>query len=96
MAVPSLADERPFILLDPVRLDVPPRRAASITGSARVGGGLALGELQPVDLVVCGSVAVNREGPRVGKGGGFSDLEFALLVEAGLIGTETVVATTVP
>jgi hypothetical protein len=54
-----------------------------------------LGELQPVDLVVCGSVAVNREGPRVGKGGGFSDLEFALLVEAGLIGTETVVATTV-
>ena len=92
MAVPSLADERPIILLDPARLDVPPRRAASITGSARVGGGLALGELQPVDLVVCGSVAVNREG----KGGGFSDLEFALLVEAGLIGTETVVATTVP
>jgi hypothetical protein len=33
--------------------------------------------------------------PRVGKGGGFSDLEFALLVEAGLIGTNTVVATTV-
>jgi 5-formyltetrahydrofolate cyclo-ligase len=31
----------------------------------------------------------------VGKGGGFSDLEFALLVEAGLIGTDTVVATTV-
>jgi 5-formyltetrahydrofolate cyclo-ligase len=30
--------------------------------------------LQPVDLVVCGSVAVNREGTRVGKGGGFSDL----------------------
>ena len=54
-----------------------------------------MAELRPVDLVVCGSVAVNREGARVGKGGGFSDLEFALLVEAGLIGTETVVATTV-
>jgi 5-formyltetrahydrofolate cyclo-ligase len=52
-------------------------------------------ELQPVDLVVCGSVAVNRQGARVGKGGGFSDLEFALLVEAGLIGTNTMVATTV-
>ena len=48
-----------------------------------------------MDLVVCGSVAVNRQGARVGKGGGFSDLEFALLVEAGLIGTDTVVATTV-
>jgi 5-formyltetrahydrofolate cyclo-ligase len=54
-----------------------------------------LGELRPVDLVVCGSVAVNRQGARVGKGGGFSDLEFALLVEAGLVGTDTVVATTI-
>jgi 5-formyltetrahydrofolate cyclo-ligase len=95
MAVPRLTDERPFILLDPGRLEVPPRRAASIAGSARVGRRIHVAELQPVDLVVCGSVAVNREGARVGKGGGFSDLEFALLVEAGLIGPDTVVATTV-
>jgi 5-formyltetrahydrofolate cyclo-ligase len=95
IAVPRLADERPFILLDPARLDVPPRRAASITGSARAGRRIGVAELQPVDLVVCGSVAVNREGVRVGKGGGFSDLEFALLVEAGLIGPDTVLATTV-
>jgi 5-formyltetrahydrofolate cyclo-ligase len=95
MAVPRLADERPFILLDPGRLEVPPRRAASITGSARAGRRIGVAELRPVDLVVCGSVAVNRQGARVGKGGGFSDLEFALLVEAGLIGTDTVVATTV-
>jgi 5-formyltetrahydrofolate cyclo-ligase len=95
MAVPRLADERPFILLDPARLDIPPRRAASITGSARAGRRIGVAELQPVDLVVCGSVAVNRQGARVGKGGGFSDLEFALLAEAGLIGTDTVVATTV-
>lgn len=95
MAVPRLTDERPFILLDPARLEVPPRRAASISGSAHAGRRVRVAELQPVDLVVCGSVAVNREGARVGKGGGFSDLEFALLVEAGLIGTDTVVATTV-
>lgn len=30
----------------------------------------------------CGSVAVNRHGGRVGKGGGYSDLEFALLAES--------------
>jgi len=95
MAVPRLADERPFILLDPERLHVPPRRAASIAGSARAGRRIGVAELQPVDLVVCGSVAVNHQGARVGKGGGFSDLEFALLVEAGLIGTDTVLATTV-
>jgi 5-formyltetrahydrofolate cyclo-ligase len=45
--------------------------------------------------VVCGSVAVNHDGARVGKGGGFSDLEFALLVEAVLVGEQTVLATTV-
>jgi 5-formyltetrahydrofolate cyclo-ligase len=95
MAVPRLTDERPFILLDPARLEVPPRRAASITGSARAGRRIAVADLRRVDLVVCGSVAVNREGARVGKGGGFSDLEFALLVEAGLIGPDTVVAITV-
>jgi 5-formyltetrahydrofolate cyclo-ligase len=95
MAVPRLADERPFVLLDPARLEVPARRAASITGSARAGRRIGVAELRPVDLVVCGSVAVNRDGARIGKGGGFSDLEFALLVEAGLIGPDTVVATTV-
>jgi 5-formyltetrahydrofolate cyclo-ligase len=48
-----------------------------------------------VDLVVCGSVAVNRRGARIGKGGGYSDLEFGLLAQAGLIGPATVLATTV-
>jgi 5-formyltetrahydrofolate cyclo-ligase len=94
-AAARLVDERPFVLLDPGRLEVPARRAASIGGSARAGRRVAVAELRPVDLVVCGSVAVNRQGARVGKGGGFSDLELALLVEAGLVGDATVVATTV-
>jgi 5-formyltetrahydrofolate cyclo-ligase len=95
MAVPRLAAERPFLLLDPAHLGMPPRRAASIAGSARAGRPAGVAELQPVDLVVCGSVAVNRQGARVGKGGGFADLEFALLVEAGLVGADTLLATTV-
>jgi 5-formyltetrahydrofolate cyclo-ligase len=95
MPAPRLADERPFILLDPSRLQVPPRRAASISGATRAGRSVGVAEVQPVDLVVCGSVAVNRQGARVGKGGGFSDLEFALLVEAGVIGGDTVLASTV-
>jgi 5-formyltetrahydrofolate cyclo-ligase len=40
-------------------------------------------------------VAVNRKGVRVGKGGGYSDLEFGLLVEAGLVGADTTIVTTV-
>jgi 5-formyltetrahydrofolate cyclo-ligase len=95
MAVPRLAEPKPFMLLDPNRLKVPPQRAASIRGAAAAGRMVAIDEMGPVDLVVCGSVAVNRKGARVGKGGGFSDLEFALLVEAGLISQETLLVTTV-
>src|SRR5919197_1786697 len=95
MAVPRLRERKPFILLDPRALRLPPRRAASITGGIRAGRPVSIGRMRPVDLVVCGSVAVNRKGARVGKGGGFSDLEFGLLSEAGLIGERTVVATTV-
>jgi 5-formyltetrahydrofolate cyclo-ligase len=54
-----------------------------------------LEDLEDLDLVVCGTVAVNRRGIRVGKGGGYSDLEFGLLVEAGRIGDRTPIATTV-
>jgi 5-formyltetrahydrofolate cyclo-ligase len=56
---------------------------------------LAINELQPIDLVVCGSVAVNRHGDRIGKGAGYSDLEVALLQDAGLLRPDTVIATTV-
>src|SRR5947207_2988534 len=52
-------------------------------------------DLSPVDLVVAGTVAAGVDGARLGKGGGFSDLEFAVASEAGLIGPQTVVVTTV-
>jgi 5-formyltetrahydrofolate cyclo-ligase len=56
---------------------------------------VGVGELRPVDLIVCGSVAVNRQGARLGKGAGYSDIEVALLQEAGLIGPQTTIVTTV-
>jgi 5-formyltetrahydrofolate cyclo-ligase len=40
-------------------------------------------------------VAVNRHGARLGKGAGYSDIEIALLQEAGLISPTTVIVTTV-
>ena len=42
-----------------------------------------------------GSVAAGEDGARLGKGGGFADLEFALAAAAGLIGPHTVAVTTV-
>jgi 5-formyltetrahydrofolate cyclo-ligase len=95
MAVPKLAEPRPFVLLDPSRISGTVRRAASIKGAMKQGRPVLFGQMRKVDLVVCGSVAVNRSGARVGKGGGYSDLEFALLTEAGLIDDETMIATTV-
>jgi 5-formyltetrahydrofolate cyclo-ligase len=38
---------------------------------------------------------VNGQGARVGKGGGYSDLEFGLLREAGTVGPRTPIVTTV-
>jgi 5-formyltetrahydrofolate cyclo-ligase len=93
MAVPRLADELPFYLLDPEHLSINPWEAAAKEGAARAGRKVAPSELPSVDLVVCGSVALNRQGARVGKGGGFSDLEVAFLVEAGVLRPDTVLAT---
>ncbi len=95
MAVPRLAEARPFFVLDPQHLADPPRRASSIKGASRSARTVELDELEPVDLVVVGCVAVGEDGARLGKGGGFADLEYAVATEAGLIGAATVVATTV-
>lgn len=95
MAVPKLADELPFYLLDPATLAVPFEDAASSRVAATVAQKVSVGEMRPVDLVVCGSVAVNRDGARLGKGAGYSDIEVALLQEAGLMGPGTTIVTTV-
>lgn len=95
MAVPRLAEPDPFILVDPDRLAVPPRAATSIRGAGEHGVPVPVADLEPVALVVVGCVAVGRDGARLGKGGGFADLEFAVAAEAGLIDDATVVATTV-
>jgi 5-formyltetrahydrofolate cyclo-ligase len=95
MAVPRLAEPKPFFLLDPDRLTGSPRQATSIKGASRSAVPVDISELQPVDLVVAGSVAVDESGSRLGKGGGFSDLELAVAAEAGLVGQSTVVVTTV-
>jgi 5-formyltetrahydrofolate cyclo-ligase len=95
MAVPRLAEPEPFFALDPDHLSEPPRKAASISGAARSARRVTLAELSPVDLVVMGCVAVSEDGARLGKGGGFADLEFALATAAGLIGPRTMAVTTV-
>jgi 5-formyltetrahydrofolate cyclo-ligase len=96
MAVPRLAKKKCFWKLDPRRLDRNDlAAAATIRGASRLAKPVGPFELPHVDLIVAGSVAVNRKGARIGKGGGYSDLEFAIGREAGAIDGKTVVATTI-
>jgi 5-formyltetrahydrofolate cyclo-ligase len=95
MAVPRLRSEMPFIELDPKKLKCSLYAASSIKGAGQYGKPVRLEEVPKIDLVVCGSVAVNRQGARVGKGGGFSDLEFALLTENKKISSKTPIVTSV-
>jgi len=95
MAVPRLAARQPFLLLDSAKLRASPREAASIKGASLHGRPADVDDLEPVNLVVTGCVAAGVDGRRLGKGGGFSDLELAIAAEAGLIGPRTRIVTTV-
>jgi 5-formyltetrahydrofolate cyclo-ligase len=95
MAVPRLREARCFLRLDPRKLGPHLVAASSIAGASRYGEPVAPSALGTIDLVVAGSVAVNRRGARVGKGGGYSDLEFALVRALGAVDGRTPVLTTV-
>ena len=95
MAVPRLRKEQCFVELDPALLPIPPDKASTISGASRYGRPVYVAEMRPVDLVISGSVAVNRQGVRIGKGGGFADLEYGLAVAAGIVQPGTPVVSTV-
>ncbi len=85
-----------FLVLDPVA--IPPAHltaAASIAGARRFGRPVDLDDLPRPDLIVVGSVAVAPDEARVGKGEGYSELEYGILAELGLADPRTPVATTV-
>jgi 5-formyltetrahydrofolate cyclo-ligase len=95
MAVPRLRDEKCFVELDPSRLGKNIYAASSIKGAFEFGRQVSVREMNPVDLILCGSVAVRRDGARIGKGGGYSDLEYAIAIELGIISPATPIITTV-
>ena len=96
MAVPRLRDEKPFYELDPG--EIPPEEydsAPTISHVESYARQVAPEDVAPIDLVVSGSVAVTEAGARIGKGEGYSDLEYAVLRELGLVDGDTPIATTV-
>jgi len=94
MAVPRLSDAACFLELDPATL-ADTDAAATVSGMDEHGRQVGPDAMPGIDLVVSGSVAVDGAGNRVGKGEGYSDLEWGLLSELGLVDAGTPVATTV-
>ncbi len=85
-----------FILLDPITI---PRYnlkiASTISGAYRYGRILEPWNLPRIDFIVIGSVAVNKIGVRLGKGGGYAELEYAILRSLCKVSEDTYIATTI-
>lgn len=98
MAVPRLTNARCFVELTAEALrdrNISLRDAASMRNALIYGKKVSFAEMQPIDLLVVGCVAVTPTGGRTGKGAGFADLELAMLRQFGLITPETPIVTTV-
>lgn len=94
VAQPRLRDPDPFLRLDPEAVtDIDD--ATTVSGVSDHGVPTAPEAVSHVDLVVSGSVGVTSTGTRIGKGEGYSDLEWAVLRELDAVDDGTTVATTV-
>ncbi|CAH2059411.1 unnamed protein product, partial [Iphiclides podalirius] len=71
------------------------RKSVSRNGMETYGQPIGIEDSVSLDLVVMGSVAVSKEGYRIGKGRGYGDLEFGLMMHMKAIKPTTLVATTV-
>ncbi|ACM56964.1 5-formyltetrahydrofolate cyclo-ligase [Halorubrum lacusprofundi] len=104
VAQPRLRDADPFLRIDPADLvdvgsvdsesadvdaDGPTvDDATTVSGISTHGTPVAPEDVPHVDLVVAGSVGVTTDGARIGKGEGYSDLEWGVLSELGAVDRE--------
>ncbi|MCA1032590.1 5-formyltetrahydrofolate cyclo-ligase [Bacillus timonensis] len=59
------------------------RKAASLSHIKNYGKEIPLVEMPRIDMIISGSVAVHRDGRRIGKGEGYADREYAIIRELG-------------
>lgn len=98
MPVPALVQAKPFVRLDPDDLrarGISFAEASIHTRAVEVGQHVDFEEMERVDLVVTGCVAVTRQGGRTGKGAGFADLELGIMRAYGIVTADTPIITTV-
>jgi len=86
MAVSRLTDIQCFIEFDPQ--NIPTGSLGAMLSASRAiqyGKLVSFEEMEPIDLVVTGCVAVTRPDGRMGKGAGFADLELGMLRDINII-----------
>nr|CAI5819484.1 unnamed protein product [Callosobruchus analis] len=71
------------------------RKIVSRWGIENVGIKVDVIDKFHIDMLVLGSVAVSKDGHRIGKGTGFADIEFAVLKELNIVDDTTVIVTVV-
>jgi len=85
-----------FLILDPSKISRKSyEHASTIRGAFLYGEKVLPEDLPRIDFIVTGSVAVTKDGLRLGKGGGYSELEWAILMEYGKVEQSTPIATNV-
>jgi 5-formyltetrahydrofolate cyclo-ligase len=91
MPSPKLQDG--YILLETSSTLGNEMESSTINGAFKYGRRIK--SFPMVDMVVEGSVAVDKFGGRLGKGGGYGDVEISFLQYQGVIGPETPIVSTV-
>lgn len=91
MASPKLKEG--YLLIDPHQLKGKESTASTIKGAFKFGSQIK--KFPRVDLVIEGSVAVDKSGNRLGKGGGYGDREIFHLLKERAVKISTPIATTV-
>ncbi|NXI85799.1 MTHSD protein, partial [Rhipidura dahli] len=71
------------------------RKCATSQGVREYSMPVGLDGKAQVDLVIVGSVAVSEKGWRIGKGEGYADMEYAMMVSMGAVQEDTPVVTIV-
>ena len=77
MASPKLQHD--YIVVDPAKARGSEHQASTIRGAFSLGKIVDLQQMPRPDLIVEGSVAIDLDGNRLGKGGGYGDIEIRTL-----------------
>ena len=85
MATPKLKNG--YLVLDPLKIGGNEKNASTIEGAFKLGKKIR--KFPKIDLVVEGSLGVDLNGNRLGKGRGFADHEIAFLAHKGSINEKT-------